>query len=628
MFDPTTTQITNVSGLGPAQIAFGVPYLTRLGLTNVDTRANDRVNDSVAKTYYAKGGLEFKQERWEADLRFTYSKSTQVGDNLNLAQIQRFQSTYSCLPGEQLCGIALTPASQAIYLDPTQGLIASLNGAFGRKTQDQVSELKGELHYEFDHSFLRRLSIGGAYTARHTFADATTLVVSAAALSGITTLPVKTGGFGLGPYSQIVSPSRGDFLGAYSGTQSFPTTWLASDTLALLNAIPRATLAGVPGAVQANLSSVVDVREKIYAGYIQADFATDDDRLSGNVGVRIVKTSETANGVAPNLGGLIIQVETGGTVTVPPAGAVATSNSYTYALPSGNLKFKASDEVLLRFAVSRTMSRPTLTQLSPSTTVTGGGGNYTITSGNPALKPFLSTNFDAGIEWYPNRDTAITVAGFVKRLSSLVFPTTDQVTLPVTFFFASTNTSTQQNQLFQRTRPSNGSGVTVKGFEIGYQQAFTFLPGPLSHTGMQANYTYISNDQPQVLTAASRNNFNVSAYYEAGGFAARASYTWRDKFVSIGLPGGYNGLGVTTLPRGELDLNLTYDVTRNVALQVNTTDVARPHVVRDVEVRGGLRVQLQPHRRRRAGDAEWLPDRRDFLVGLLVHAPQRAIAAP
>ena len=151
VFDPTTTQITNISGLDPAQIAFGVPYLTRLGLTNVDTRANDRVNDSVAKTYYAKGGLEFKQGRWAADLRFTYSKSTQGGDNLNLAQIQRFQSTYSCLPGEQLCGIALTPASQAIYLDPTQGLIASLNGAFGRKTQDQVSELKGDLHYEFDH---------------------------------------------------------------------------------------------------------------------------------------------------------------------------------------------------------------------------------------------------------------------------------------------------------------------------------------------------------------------------------------------------------------------------------------------------------------------------------------------
>lgn len=573
VFDTTTTKLLNIDGIDPRQLAYNVPFLTGLGLTNTDVRANDRVNDSIAQTYYGKIGADFSNDVWSASLNFAYSKSKQKGDNLNLAQIQRFQVTESCQPGQDICGISLSPESQARYLDPTQGIVASLNGAFGRKTQDQVQELKANISREFGDSFLRRLSVGGLASWRKTYADATTLVVPAAALAGIAGLPAKTGGFGLGSFYQVVTASKGSFLGAYNGDQPFPTTWLATDTQALLAAVDRAKLAGVPGAVQANLSSVVDVKERIFAGYLQADFATSDDRFSGNVGVRVVNTREIASGVAPDLNGLIIQVETGGTVTVPPAGGIAARNSYTNWLPAANLKFQPNSNWVFRAAISRTMSRPSLTQISPSTTVTGGGGNYTITSGNPSLDPFLSTNYDLTAEWYPNRDTTLTVALFAKKLSTLVRPTQDTVTLRPTFFTASTNTSDTRDQVFQRTRPTNERGVTLKGFEVGFQQVFTFLPGPLSHTGVQANYTYISNSDPQVLTAASKNNYNLSGFYEDKLLAVRASYTWRDKFVSLGLPGGYNGLGVTTQSRGNLDVNLTVNVTDQISLIAEGTNV-------------------------------------------------------
>lgn len=573
VFDPSTTKFLTIDGIDPRQLASGVPFATSLGLTNTDVRANDRVNDSIAQTYYGKVGGEFTGESWSANLSYAYSKSKQTGDNLNLAQIQRFDVTENCQPGQDICGIALTSASQARYLDPTQGTVASLNGAFGRKTRDQVQELKADLRREFEGSFLKRVSVGGVASWRKTYADATTLVVPAAALAGLAGLPTKTGGFGLGSFYQVVTASKGQFLGTYNGSQPFPTTWLATDTAALLAAVPRDKLAAVAGAVQANASSIVDVRERIMAGYIQADFATDDDRFSGNVGLRVVNTREIANGFAPNLDGLIIQVETGGTVTVPPAGAIAARNSYTNWLPSANFKFAPNDNWVFRAAFSRTMSRPSLTQISPSTTITGGGGNYTMTSGNPALEPFVSTNYDATVEWYPNRDTTLTVALFAKKLATLVRPTTDSVILQPTFFTASTNTSVTRDQVFQRTRPTNEKGVTLKGFELGFQQIFTFLPGPLANTGVQANYTYISNSDPQVLTAASKNNYNISGFYEDDLFALRASYTWRDKFVSLGLPGGYNGLGITTQARGNLDVNLTVNVTEQVSLIAEATNV-------------------------------------------------------
>ncbi|MBL7466378.1 hypothetical protein INQ08_24460, partial [Escherichia coli] len=38
----------------------------------------------------------------------------------------------------------------------------------------------------------------------------------------------------------------------------------------------------------------------------------------------------------------------------------------------------------------------------------------------------------------------------------------------------------------------------IKGVEVGYQQTFDFLPGPLKGLGLQANYTYIdSSGVPQ-----------------------------------------------------------------------------------------------------------------------------------
>ena len=576
VFDPAATRFTTIGGVDPSQLAYGVPYATSLGLTNTDVRGNDRINDSVAKTWYGKLGAQFKSDRWSGDLTFAYSRSSQSGDNLNLAQIQRFDVAENCQPGQGICGIALPGASAARYLDPAQGIVASLNGAFGRKTSDRVSELKGDLRHEFDGSWLRRIAIGGVASWRKTYADATTLVVPASALAtlaGLSRSTVQASGYGLGSFTQLVTASRGSFLGAYDGDQPFPTRWLASDTRALLAAVPREALAAVPGAVQQNLNSVVDVGERILAGYAQLDFGSGNDRLTGNVGLRVVNTRETARGVSPDLSGLIVQLETGGTVTVPPAGAVSASNSYTKVLPSANLRFQATDTLVLRAGFSRTLSRPSLTQISPSTTVGGGGGNYTITSGNPALEPFVSTNYDLTAEWYPDRDTSVTLALFAKDLATLVRPETDSVTLPVTFYTASTNTSVQRDQVFQRTRPANAAGVTLKGFEIGYQQIFTFLPGILRNTGLQANYTYISNSDPQVLTAASKNNFNISGFYEDSLLALRASYTWRDKFVSSGLPGGYAGLGVTTQPRGNLDINVTVNVTPRVSLVFQGTNV-------------------------------------------------------
>jgi TonB-dependent receptor len=97
--------------------------------------------------------------------------------------------------------------------------------------------------------------------------------------------------------------------------------------------------------------------------------------------------------------------------------------------------------------------------------------------------------------------------------------------------------------------------ATIKGFELSYQQNYTFLPGLLSGLGLQANYTYVdskgvpqstlSSTDPNVaagnisnipgssfqLQGLSRHTFNVVPYYEKGPLTLRAAYSWRSQYL-------------------------------------------------------------------------------------------------
>ena len=101
------------------------------------------------------------------------------------------------------------------------------------------------------------------------------------------------------------------------------------------------------------------------------------------------------------------------------------------------------------------------------------------------------------------------------------------------------------------------------------------LPEPFDGLGMQANYTYIDNSDPEQLTAASKNNANVSAFYEKGPLSVRFSYTWRDSYLNSS-QGGFN-MGTERQAYGTLDGSISYDINDNLSLSlqaVNLTDEA------------------------------------------------------
>jgi TonB-dependent receptor len=319
------------------------------------------------------------------------------------------------------------------------------------------------------------------------------------------------------------------------------------------------------------------VTEKDYSGFGQLDFDFDlfGRPLRGNAGVRVARTRVTGNG---NVGG------TDGVEGLP----VTAHNSYTDWLPSMNANYEVMDNFLIRFAASKTISRPQLASLTPGTTAFASGLNANgaapaITVGNPYLSPFRSTNFDLSFERYFGRSGLIALTLFYKDIAS--FPQQIAAEAPLSTVFED---AIYQQVLANMTSPTlrayteaggvwairqfqDAPGGTIKGLEVNVQSDFGFLGDFWENFGITANYTYIDSEltyltgtvlstrQGQATTTAansfaegpflntSPHAFNATLYYEDDHFSARISGAYRRRYVNrFPLASGTCSVGTTT----------------------------------------------------------------------------------
>ncbi|WP_286269494.1 TonB-dependent receptor [Thalassotalea hakodatensis] len=324
----------------------------------------------------------------------------------------------------------------------------------------------------------------------------------------------------------------------------------------------------VPGtSVQNRASSAAlnsyQVEEKTLNAYVKADF--DWEELTANVGLRYVKTTQNIDGFTTALGGI---------------DPIAFESDYSEVLPSASLRYELSEGVLLRAAYSKTLTRPNLPDLAPSERIFAPDVNSaTGQRGNPELKPFTSDNLDLSIEWYFSDEALLAANVFRKDLDGLIDTTT---------FTANRDFVTQLSpEVFNGdvffTQPSNGASASIKGFELSYQQPFSFAPeGILQNFGFLANYTKTSSDadfgiendvRSAGLPGLSPTSFNASLYYDDGTLDAKLSYAWRERYLAqtsddFGEPRFMDDYG-------QLDFSANYSVNDNLQVQfqvLNLTD--------------------------------------------------------
>ncbi len=301
-------------------------------------------------------------------------------------------------------------------------------------------------------------------------------------------------------------------------------------------------------------SSVVD--EKVKIGYLMGalDAQIGGLPLAVNVGLRYENTDYTSSGASrtvlsarPNGAGQNI-------IVVSPVVPISFRGKYDDWLPSINARLSLTDRLLLRFAASKVITRPTLSDLSPRQTIQTNPGNETIRRGNPDLQPFRAKQAELGVEWYFAPNSLLNGAVFYKDIESFVtLVTTAQVVDQVSF---------------QVTVPGNGNGATVKGFEVGYRQSFdNWLPAPFDGFGVQTSFNYTESNANYTNTVAnvsfgleglSKYSYSLVGFYEKYGLSARAAYTYRDNFLQ--LASGRNGEPEYFDAYGQLDVSLSYDI--------------------------------------------------------------------
>ena len=267
------------------------------------------------------------------------------------------------------------------------------------------------------------------------------------------------------------------------------------------------------------------VEEKNSAAYVQANF--EGSNWSGNVGLRYVQTDEhvityTQPSENPDA--------TTGSLFGPYYG-IPVDNTYDDWLPSANLKWDITDDLVARFAVAKTMTRADysalsgFTSLSPPASVDGTG---TGSGGNPDLEPIRSTNYDAGLEWYFAERSLLSFALFYMDLDNYVgfgSETKNYLTFSSTF---------PEGQVvpYLLTVPVNASG-RVQGYEVAAQWAIN------DNFGVAGNYTYADGKQTSLVTTGddrlvgtSEDTYNLSGYFENNSFSARVTYTYRSEYFS------------------------------------------------------------------------------------------------
>ncbi|MBA4760321.1 TonB-dependent receptor [Sphingomonas sp.] len=409
------------------------------------------------------------------------------------------------------------------------------NGVRSNRLLGLLEEWTGklDLSYEFDSGFT--LSAGVRYTDLHARTNAYRSQVT----------PTRAE---IQPYLNQVMP--GSFLSDIPG--SFPRGFLstAPDFTYVFTRAQAAQPNPNPNdrsTLLPNSQRDYDFSERTLAGYLMV--ATKGEiggvPFSANAGVRIARAQLSVDTF----------LNVGATSTL-----VTDENNYTNVLPSANIVFNVSDNFLVRLSGSQTMQRASIADLAPSTFF--NAANLSVTGGNAALEPPISTQADISFEYYTGKSSLISGAFFYKDVKNFIAS------------FVTTGIDTDLDPAGREltfSRPENLASAKIKGFEIGVQQFFDFLPAPLDGLGIIANYTF-SDSQDNAgfpLVAVSKHSYNLVGLYEKGPFSARIAYNYRDEAVFEFSEGRPSFIG----PRSQLDAQIGFDLAKGIALSLQAQNL-------------------------------------------------------
>jgi iron complex outermembrane recepter protein len=458
----------------------------------------------------------------------------------------------------------------------------------------------GRATLEWDANDELKVRVGGDYK-KYKFASQELRRASETAVPTLT--PAQ-----LAAVSTLYSISAGTQVNGTPRTFVVPALDAFADALGIYSNTGTYALTGITNSnAQGNIRTVTE--EDLGAfGQLVWNIDLGGLRFRGDAGVRYVETRQASSGYTGGAAGLL----------------VTDDRKYDNWLPSLNVSLDLDNGVILRGGLARVMTRPNLGTLNPTGAFSISGGNRTYTIGNPDVDPITATTYDLSAEWYFSREGALVVGLFMKDIDSFIANTAqsipfNQLGLPTSLITGpGGQLLIQPTDLITVTQPVNSSGGKLKGFEVGFQTPFSFLPGWLSNFGIQANYTYVKSNiryplstavgAPVVirqLTDLSRHSANATLYYEDDRFSIRGSLAYRSGYLQAGGVPGRNGVAVGAGPvfnpnAGQptfndvegvhgtinIDASASLKITENVSLTVEAINLTDQYVDQYIDSAG------------------------------------------
>lgn len=380
-----------------------------------------------------------------------------------------------------------------------------------------------------------------------------------------TILPITSGSLNLVTTLSEVSKGYGDAIDAPTG---FPLNFVVNDFEAT-----RAAYNAGQFELQENNGQTFDITEETAGAYVEynQNMEVAGLPLMLNAGLRYVETEVTSLGVA---------------------GEVDTKLTSEYAewLPSFNAALEVTDDFLVRVSANRNLSRPGLSSMTATVNATPINGNVTV--GNPGLDPILADAFDVSFEWYFAEESVLGLTFFHKDIDSFIVSNVVQTRLSndlkaiVGTAYPQYNPNSPSfdpnvvglDDLWNVSTSINGKGAKLDGYEISYQQPFTFLPAYLEGFGAFANYTYVDseitygNEVKGPLTGLSENSFNYGVYFERENYGARIVVNGRDDYVTS-IPGSDLNFSENTTGPTRVDMSAFYNITDNIKVNLEVINL-------------------------------------------------------
>lgn len=277
-------------------------------------------------------------------------------------------------------------------------------------------------------------------------------------------------------------PGQYDLKGLYNNAD-------IADTL--FNAHPEQFAVNLANKIQNELTGRQTLTEKISSAYIMGD--VNLGKLSILGGVRVERTQTNGEGakniITPEEAALraafvgpLTDAEITRRTKAQYGGRQTARGEYRNVFPGLHFKYEPIRGLITRASYSSNIGRPNIGTLIPSTTVSVT--QQTVATSNPSLKAQYANNFDVGLEYYFEPVGMVSAGVFLKEMKDFIF-TQGGILIPA----GPDNGFGGDYVGYNLTTQRNGGTAKVQGFELNYQQQFTFLPGWWSGFSFNANYT-------------------------------------------------------------------------------------------------------------------------------------------